>query len=117
MTLREDRYSSSSSLEGKKKKGGCNFRRQNKNKKTPTTVAPIKPQQRAPDNHLPQTDGFCRLRFSKDHQADECHVILLQVRVVLLQQWGNNKSSLPQRGIGRQLGDESPYYRNPVSSS
>lgn len=85
MAIGTYKYSFTSSPEKKKKKGGRHFKGQNKNEKTPTIVARIVPQQRAPVNHLQGNARFCRFCFKKGQQAEECPVLNLKVGLIYLQ--------------------------------
>lgn len=114
MAIREDEYDSSSSLEGKKKKEGTRFKRQNK---TPTTVAPIIQQKRARDNRLPEISGYGRLYFMIGHQAEEFPAVSLQVRLTPLQQHENNKDNIPHNRNWLSPLRRSPYYLDLINPS
>lgn len=64
--MKENEYSSSSSSERKEKNGGSPFKCQNKNKKKPTTMAPIILQQRSLVNRSKDNAYWCRIFSKKD---------------------------------------------------
>lgn len=92
----------------KKRRSRC--KPQNMNKKTPTTVPPIIPQQWAPVNRSQDNVGFCRPCSTKGHQAEKCPVISLQAILTLLKQRTINKCSLPSKRSGSLTQGRSQYY-------
>lgn len=117
MGIAEDRRTSSSTPEGNRKKGGNRFKHQNKNKKTSTTVAPIVYQQQDPVNRLEKNTAYFRLCVTRDLQAENCHVITLQVSLTLLPRHENNKNNILYKINWSLHHRRSPYYRDPINSS
>lgn len=99
MAVREGEYSYSSPSQGKNKKRGSFFNRHNKNKESPTTVAPIIRQQRGAVNRSQGNSGFCPLRLTKGHQLEEHRVVSLQGSFFYNRVITKMINSLP-RGIG-----------------
>lgn len=97
MATRKEVYSSSSLSKSKQKRGHSSFKRQNKNMETPTIVALIMAQQRAPVSRSQESVGFCRLCFPNSHQASECFVVHLQVRLKLLPRREKKNGNLPSK--------------------
>lgn len=95
MVIEETVHSSSSSSEGKVKKGTSCFKLQNKAKKTPTTAIPIAQKRHCSINHLREDERYCRLCFNTRHQAEKCPFLPLQIRLTLLQKRENDKGHMP----------------------
>lgn len=117
MVIRDGECSFSLIVEVEKKRGGSRFKSRNKNINTTTTVAPIVPQRRPPVNQWPENAGFCRFCTTNGPQAEKYPVILLQVRLNILQQRQNKKSSLPYRKNWLLPWGPSPYYRELINPS
>lgn len=60
-------------------------------------MAPIIPQKLAPVNRSHENDGFYRLCFTKEHQAEKWRVDPLNATLMILQQRKNNNGSFPYK--------------------
>lgn len=60
---------------------------------TSTTVALITQHQQGSVNHL-QKARYCRICFRKGHQAEQCAVVAVQVRLTLFQQRDDNMDNI-----------------------
>lgn len=99
MTVKREAFSSSTSSEATKKKGGSCFNSQNKNKnkRTPTAVPLSILQPMASINRSEKSAGFRRLCFKERNQAKKCSNVPSQVRITIRHPRKNDKNSLPNK--------------------
>lgn len=117
MGIGGDDYSSSLSLECMKRQRDSRLSRQKKNKKIPTTVAPIILQQPAPVNRSEEIAGFSRLSFTNEHVVEEWLVFALLVRLTNPAYCESNKDNISYKRSYLQPLGRSPYELDPLNPS
>lgn len=105
MGIGENEHRFPSSLEGNKKKQGSLFERQNRNKRTPTTVAPIVQQQRNPDNLSQRSSGFSAPVSGEDTKPKNAQFVLYRSASGFCNSVRKTRAIYPTRGTGQHLGD------------
>lgn len=104
-------------IKTRKKKRSSRSKRQNKFRRTLTTLAPIVQRQRSRANCSQEKPDYFSLRLNIEHQAEECPILSSQLGPTLLQQCESSKRVFSYKRNGSPSGGRPEYYGGLVNPS
>lgn len=107
-------YSLSSSSKCERKREDSSFKSQNKNKKMPSTVAPVVQKQQHFVKFSQEHAGCCRLCVNRKCQAEDCTIPPLQVRLTPPLKRQNTRANIRYSGNWSPPRRQFPQYWDPI---